>query len=280
MVIFIIVIFFSAFVLINNYCISTTKAVFNTQQNNQKIRIVLISDLHGKYFGKDNINLCRAIKGQKPDIIAIAGDVVSNNGDYQAAVSLINGLNDFCDNIYFTNGNHENRFDAKQIERVIESQGATALNNKSITYTKNDTTLCIYGIDLPLFYYSGYKDDKLIYDLTNEDIESLIGKSSDENINVLIAHNPCYFESYSNWGADIVLSGHNHGGAIRIPFYGGIFTPNGDIKNKHYDCGEYNYGDSTMYLSRGLGEWIGPVRVFNLPEIYVIDIDADTEKEN
>jgi len=263
------------FMLINNYCISTTYSVNKNKNIQNNVRLVLLSDLHGKSFGKGNKNLVKAVLAQKPDIILLAGDMYDEKCDTEAVNSLISGMREGCRHIYYSFGNHESNHEDKReiMEKTAKNAGAVVLNNAVETIEIKGNTLHIYGIEIPMYYYSGYirGTDELMYSLTGEKIEELIGKSTDET-DILIAHNPIHLPGYAEWGADIVVSGHNHGGTVRLPFYGAVASPNGDRGNIHYDCGEYKIGDCTMYLSRGLGEWLGPVRVFNLPELYVIDL--------
>ncbi|MBQ9950190.1 MAG: metallophosphoesterase [Clostridia bacterium] len=233
-----------------------------------------MSDLHGKYFGANNSVLSEAVADTDPDIVILAGDMCGRDGGIKAAAALTERLKEACENVYYSFGNHESRETEQrtQIISAMESAGATVLNNKSAECTVNGKKVNIHGLELPLYYYTGYDENgRLIYDLTSEEITTYVGEASDET-DILIAHNPIYFDVYASWGADIVLSGHNHGGVIRLPWLGGLATPNGDKRPPRFDCGEYKSGDSTMYISRGLGDWIGPVRAFNLPEIYVIDI--------
>ena len=262
------------FVIINNYTLSTTYGEYSTDEISDNIRVVLISDLHGKSFGANNSVLAKKILKQNPDIIVMSGDMFGEEGASGAIVSLTSRLSKSCKNIYYSFGNHESRDteNAEYMADVMEENGAIVLNNKSVIYRKGDNTVNIFGLMLPLYYYSGYdKSGELIYNLSVDELNKYLGKSAD-GFNLLIAHNPIYFEAYAQWGADMVLSGHNHGGVVRLPSIGGLASPNGDRGNVHYDCGEYKSSDSVMYLSRGLGEWAGPIRAFNLPEIYVIDI--------
>ena len=270
------VVFAAVFVLCNNYCITTTYSTYNTNKIQNNVRIIFVSDLHGKRFGKENKRLCRKILMRNPDIVVFAGDMAGSD-DIEAAAKLAEGVSKGCRNVYFSFGNHESRFEYEQelIQRM-EAAGAVTLNNESVFYKKGKTTVKITGIALPLYFYSGYDGSgELIQKLDVQTLNEYLGECDKSVFNVLIAHNPCYFESYAQWGADMVLSGHNHGGVIRLPYVGALFSPNGDSKNKHYDCGEYKINESIMYLSRGLGEWAGPVRMFNLPEVYVIDIKSD-----
>lgn len=267
--------FFVVFVYCNNYCISTTYGIYNTNKVQDSIRIALLTDLHGKDFGRDNKVLSEYVLEEEPDMIIMSGDILSaDERDISAAKALTQSLALGCKNIYFTFGNHESRDEDARAEMVsiMENAGATVLNNESIVYEKGQSRVAVYGLELPLYFYTGYDDNgETVYELETKKINQFIGESSDK-LNILIAHNPIYFKEYAAWGADIVLSGHNHGGVIRIPFKGGIVSPNGGSGYNEYDAGEYSVYGRKMFLSRGLGEWMGPVRVFNLPEVYIIDI--------
>ncbi|MDE6892596.1 MAG: hypothetical protein K2P50_12455, partial [Lachnospiraceae bacterium] len=101
-------------------------------------------------------------------------------------------------------------------------------------------------------------------------LDRLIGRPDKSRATVLIAHNPRYFEVYAGWGADFVVSGHVHGGLMRLPFLGGVISPALKLFPK-YDGGEFHEGKSTLILGRGLGTHTLPIRIFNPGEVVVID---------
>lgn len=263
------------FILCNNYTLTTTYGVYTSDQIKEDIRIVFISDLHGKSFLYWNKMLESTIKAKDPDIIIMGGDMFDKEPDKKdAVIKLAKELNDY--EVYFAFGNHESRDkeNRTQIKSLLQEAGVKILSNEFITYKKGEDKIYIHGLELPLYFYSGYDEDgNLIYEPNEDELHTLY-ETENDGLNVLIAHNPIYFKSYAKSGADIVLSGHNHGGCVRLPFLGGIFTPNGDMWNIKYDCGEYKTYNSSMFLTRGLGEWVGPFRAFNVPEIYVVDIKA------
>ena len=105
-------------------------------------------------------------------------------------------------------------------------------------------------------------------------IKELIGTADKDSFNVLLAHNPDYFPAYAQWGADLVLSGHVHGGMVRIPWWKGVVSPSIRLFPK-YDGGKFEEGNSTMILSRGLGMHTIPVRLFNPAEIVVVELEGE-----
>ena len=102
-------------------------------------------------------------------------------------------------------------------------------------------------------------------------MEHLVGKANRDRFQILLAHNPVYFEEYARWGADLVLSGHVHGGIVRLPFLGGVISPAFTLFPK-YDGGKFERGDSTMLLGRGLGTHTLPVRMWNPGEIVLVTL--------
>ena len=154
----------------------------------------------------------------------------------------------------------------------IEQLGVTFIKNNYVEISKDSQCINLYEIDIPLdgptglYVSSGQLDDKYINDKLDE-----VDKNK---FNILLAHNPLFIEEYSDWGADLVLSGHMHGGIIRIPIIGvGIASPEGNYFPK-YDAGEFKVGNTTMIVNRGIGASSGGLRVFNKPEISVITLKS------
>ena len=123
----------------------------------------------------------------------------------------------------------------------------------------------IYGLEIDMDYYGKFKKRNM----ETEYINRLLGKQQTSVFNILIAHNPDYFSTYADWGADLVVSGHIHGGLMKLPVLGGVISPALRLFPE-YDGGEYKKGKSTMILSRGLGTHTLPIRIFNPGELVVI----------
>lgn len=243
------------------------------------IRAVVISDLHNKSYGKGNERLLEAIREQKPDVILLAGDLL--NAIPKAKLDVpINFLTELAKDfpIYYGNGNHEHR-----LKLYPETYGdmsdvyAKALQELKIEPLVNvkqmipDTNILVCGAEIDRMYYKRFKQCPMEEDY----MESILGKADAEQYIVLLAHNPNYFPEYAKWGADLVLSGHVHGGVARVPFWGkGVISPNFHVFPK-YDGGLFQEGKSKMILSRGLGVHTIPFRVFNPGEIWVVDFEQE-----
>lgn len=226
-------------------------------------RIVQISDFHNSNFGPSKEAVVEKTSELNPDIIVITGDIIdSRNTHMDRAVSLIEMLSEIAP-VYYINGNHECRFSAqeqKDFYSSLEAAGATVLNNASTKIypsgipTEEATPITLVGIN----------DDDLIYDMT-------ASLNPVNTFNLVLAHEPQSFDTFSN--VDLMLSGHAHGGQIRIPFTDiGLVAPDQGFIPR-YTSGIHTSGNSSMIVSRGIGNSAFPVRVFNYPEIVVIDFE-------
>ena len=246
-------------------------------------RIIVFSDLHNTFYGNDNEVLYKKIKELKPDFIILAGDMpVANSKNSELnlkTASFIAKLLDISD-VYYGVGNHEKRMieseplkaDWEKYYNIISSyKGKHKLyymDNKKYSVTYGNRSINIYGLDIDLSYYQRFAN----INLTENEIVNMLGKTNPNEFNILIAHNPDYFTSYTKWGADLILSGHVHGGMVRLPFIGGVISPKPKLF-PHFDYGEYNKDNSTMLLSNGLGSHSVKLRINNIPEIIVIEFD-------
>lgn len=240
------------------------------------VKAVVLADLHNKRYGKENERLLQAIDGIKPDMILIAGDILTAKpkASLDIAVDLLTKLAAKYP-IYYGNGNHEHRLKlypetygdmAERYEEELQKIGIRRLVNE---YTDPaDYGIRIYGSEIDKLYYKRFG----IKPMDPEYLRDLLGQPSDEMYTILIAHNPDYFPKYADWGADLVLAGHVHGGMVRVPFWGkGVVSPNVRLFPK-YDGGRFALGNATMLLSRGLGMHTIPVRLFNPGEILEVDL--------
>ncbi len=243
-------------------------------------KIVLVSDLHGKSFGKSNSILTGMIDIENPDIVLMSGDMVSGKDDLPIFYELAYDLGRRYET-YYIYGNHEARFEADVLEEMnnnLEEYGINIINNEVTVIERNGASIALYGLTLPLYFYSGTNEDgNFIYEPTVNEIDDYFEYEQDIDKNMfkmLLTHTPLYFDTYAEWGADIVFCGHIHGGVVRIPFIGGIFSPHKELF-PHYDAGEYTAGASTLILSRGMGEHSGSVRLFNPADLCVITLKAE-----
>lgn len=245
-----------------------------------KIKIVMLADLHSKDYGSDNKRLLEMIQKEKPDIILIAGDmfVGSRKDDCQVAISIMKKLSEIAP-VYYGLGNHEERvkdyideFGGDKYHwyaKQIKAMGITILDNQSQKVTINGKYFNITGLTAPREYFEKFNHKIMPVEV----IEELVGQSQRDAYQILIAHNPVHLESYISWGADLTVSGHLHGGIIRLPILGGIITPQVKVLPR-FSAGKYELDGKVGIVSRGLGEHTVNIRFGNLPELSVIELEA------
>lgn len=245
----------------------------------ENTRFVMLTDLHGVAFGTKNWRLYEKIVKEQPEYILIAGDMITahRNATFKNTLDILELLSSKYP-VYYSFGNHEEKLRDRKEEfgdslRVFLSEtGAMnihVLDNDS-KYIENKN-IRIFGLSLPLEYY---KKNKFMHP-EREDIEKMVGKAKSREFSVLLAHNPEYFVDYAGWGADVVCSGHYHGGLMRLPVIGGVISPRYKLFPR-YDFGEYDDRGVKMILSCGLGTHTLPIRIFNPGEISVIEIVKKT----
>ncbi|MBR5129133.1 MAG: metallophosphoesterase [Firmicutes bacterium] len=232
--------------------------------------IAQISDLHNAEIGDDNEKLLALLKEADPDIIAITGDMIdSRRVDIQVALDFAREAIKIAP-CYYVNGNHELRvLEYEELKEGLKEIGVIILENEKATISKEDESLTIIGLSDPSLE-SGY-----IYTEEGEILNLYLSKLSkeDDNYKILLSHRPEYFELYFEAGMDLALSGHTHGGQIRLPFIGGIIAPHQGFFPK-YDGGLYIEEETNMIVSRGIGNSLFPVRFNNRPEVVLIELQA------
>lgn len=262
------------------------KYQFQNEKITDTFRFVLVSDLHNKSYGKKNEKLLKAIEKLNPDAVLCAGDMLTAKPerDFHTAVEFMSALAKKYP-IYYGNGNHEYRLKlypevygnmAERYEQELKKAGIEPLVNQKKAVS--DKNIVIYGLEIGREYYKRFQKRNM----EPEYIPSLLGQIDNQACNILLAHNPEYFQQYADYGADFVLSGHVHGGVARIPILGGVISPSLRIFPK-YDGGVFRKrksdGASTiMILSRGLGTHTIPVRFCNPGELIEITISPKREK--
>lgn len=235
---------------------------------------VLLSDLHNTCFGKDNDRLFHAIEKINPDAILIAGDMyTAAKEDHMRTADFVCRLAQHYP-VYYGNGNHEQKtrvypgvFGTMYEEYMtrIKAAGVNVLVNERVNLPPYRMDIC--GLEIGREYYGKF----VTPDMDKAYIDRLIGRASEDRFSLLIAHNPDYFEAYADWGADLVVSGHVHGGLMVLPVLGGVISPKLCLFPK-YDGGEFKTGNSTMILGRGLGTHTLPIRIFNPGELVVLHL--------
>lgn len=273
--IFVVSTFISLIVVLFKIDVSTYK-IFSTKipKSFDGFRILQLSDLHNYNYGKRNKKLIKKINKTNPDIIVMTGDMV--NADSTNFDSFFNLATELSKKYtcYYIMGNHELRLTAnKQLEIIVKLQalGIQVLNNSTTQIFKANDNIILYGLIQPLnTYKNNFKNNNGVkYTLDN--IKQYFPSVADEKFNILLTHSPFDFEVFANWGADLVLAGHVHGGSLRLPFIGGLLSPERSLFPK-YSGGQYKINDSKMIVNRGLGDSTFKFRLFNNHEICVIEL--------
>ncbi len=239
----------------------------NSPESFNEFKIVHLSDLHNTEFGKDNEKLLKIIKEQKPDAVFVTGDSI--DGFYtniQIPINLFKEALKICD-VYFVVGNHESRVNINIHTEFIDALteiGVIVLNDNSAYIEKDGEKIQVIGLKDASEYKLDYSNDYTVK------ITEAINNLDDKNaFSILLSHHPELFPEYKNTDIDLVFSGHAHGGQFRLPFVGGIIAPEQGLFPK-YDAGIFAENNTTMIVSRGLGNSIIPVRINNSPEVVVV----------
>ncbi len=259
-------------ILYGNFNLEVTEHTLkceNLPTSFDQFKIVQLSDLHNEEFGEDNEKLLEIIKEQEPDVVFVTGDSI--DGVYtniQIPIKLFEEILKICD-VYFIVGNHEIRADANQYFEFIDTLteiGVVVLKDESAYIEKNSEKIQVIGLNDASNYKVIYGDDY------KTEIAKAISKLDDENcFSILLSHHPELFPEYSSTNVDLVFSGHAHGGQFRIPFIGGIIAPEQGLFPE-FDAGVFNENNTTMIVSRGLGNSIIPIRINNSPEVVVVTL--------
>lgn len=243
--------------MVTNYIYTSEKV----PRDLEGYRIVQISDLHNKRFGSGNEKLLEKIKKEQPDMIVVTGDLIdSNHTNVEAAVEFMEAAATIAP-VYYITGNHEEFVEPQvknQLLEQIEQAGAILLDDSSILMESGESSFRLIGLA-----NKSLLSDKLIQ-MTEE-------LDTQRELVVLLAHEPQYINSYSSTNVDLVLSGHAHGGQFRLPFIGGLVAPDQGLFPK-YTEGVHKVENTTMIISRGLGNSIVPLRLFNRPEVVCVEL--------
>ena len=247
------------------------------------LRIVFMSDLHF-YAARDMENakhIADMIQKLSPDMVLSAGDLIyaCPDDNYEAISSLFDSIQKICP-CFCVNGNYESKVNSFRVEfgktyddfsRILQSKGARIINNMSVPASDNDGEIIITGYEAPLKLYKKFRRHHLsLYGL-----ESSIGKCNRRKYNILLAHNPLFADTYFEWGADLILCGHFHGGLIRAGDKA-LMSPYG-FPLPRYGYGRFNKKDQTLIVTAGGGNNYVKIRVNNPKEIVCLNINNSTE---
>ncbi|MBY0223563.1 metallophosphoesterase [Sporosarcina aquimarina] len=268
-----------SFIYFQNNAIDITRTTIrstNIPAGFDQFKIVQLSDLHNKSFGEEQRALVRKVSGLEPDIIVFTGDLIDSKkkGD-KASLILMEELVQIAP-VYFVSGNHEwwsGTFSS--LESSLHDIGVQVMRNTHVTLVKGNEEIHLVGIDDPAYE----NESRSERDTSEEDILRSTEGLEKENTTLLLSHRPEMFSLYAEHEFDIVFAGHAHGGQFRIPFIGGLVAPNQGFLPK-YTAGKYTLDHTVMVVSRGLGNSIIPLRVFNRPEIVAVTLEATDSEIN
>lgn len=227
-------------------------------------RIVQLSDLHGAEFGDDGMGLVEKVRELEPDIIALTGDFITDENDLAAVKKLAERITKLCP-VYFVSGNHEfgSGF-AVELRNILEDAGVKYLSNEYLTISRGEDSILLGGVEDP----NAYADM-----LTPEELAQKMNEAAPAAFKILLGHRNYWMTEYPELPVDLILSGHAHGGLVRIPGVGGLIGTDRHLFPDFVE-GKFNNGNYTMIVSRGLGNSVPIPRIFNRPEIVCVTLKA------
>lgn len=262
-----------AFFRWQNNSITISETVFKNDtipETFKGYKILQISDLHNKEFGSKQNKILAKIEKINPDIIVVTGDLIdSNKTNINTSMELINKAINIAP-IYYVSGNHEAWSGLyEDLKSKLENSGVVVLHNKKIKFFNNNDSIDIIGLADTSFI----KSNLLEYD-SNVETNNLLNKLTKDSTNfkILLSHRPELFDIYSSSNVDLIFSGHAHGGQFRLPFIGGLVAPDQGFFPKLTE-GIHSNNNTSMIVSRGLGNSIIPLRIFNKPELIVVTLE-------
>lgn len=230
------------------------------------MRVTELADLHGATFGENQEDLLNAVRKTDPDVIAIDGDLFDAKTDCLELDVLLTGLCEIAPTFYVT-GNHE--WTTEHLYDTLahfEELGVTVLDNTYVVLEVGTAQIALAGVHDP----NGPYDMK-----TPEELVTEIRTDLGENTYILmLAHRNGQLAQWTELGVQTVLVGHGHGGLIRLPVVGGLLDVDHNLFPT-YDAGLFQEGETTMVVSRGLGNSIWIPRIFNRPELPVITLKSE-----
>ena len=242
-------------------------------------KIIFLSDLHNRMYGEENERLLESIRNQHPDLILIGGDMlVRKDGNfYDKTVHFLAKLPGICP-VYCANGNHEQKLKElpdkyeqsyEEYKKALTASGINMLENASETVKLDEVPVKLSGLEIPLGAYARFGKKEL----SLKEITDRIGEHGDD-YQILLAHHPGYMKEYLAYGADLILGGHYHGCVVQLPGIGGVISTNFTLFPK-YSGGIYPEGEQIAVVSRGLGTHSVPLRLWNWPELIVLELSGN-----
>lgn len=263
------IIIISFFYWQNNDIVTTNINIENSKIPNSfdKFKILQVSDLHNKEFGKKQEKLLKLTKEVNPNIIVVTGDAIdSRRTNMKIPIEYLSQVAKTYPTYYVT-GNHERRInDYNEFEKMLIKSRVKVLNNQYENIKIGNEEISLIGMKDISFIKSKNKNIEYLNILNN------IKKETNNNFTILLSHRPDIIDVYSKSNVDLVFTGHAHGGQIRLPFTDGLFAPNQGLFPK-YTSGKFKKYNTDMIVSRGLGNSLFPFRIFNRPELIVTTLN-------
>ena len=242
-------------------------------------KIIFLSDLHNRMYGEENERLLESIRNQHPDLILIGGDMLvrKDGNSYDKTVHFLAKLPGICP-VYCANGNHEQKLKElpdkyeqsyEEYKKALTASGIHMLENASETVKLDEVPVKLSGLEIPVGAYARFGKKEL----SLKEITDRIGEHGDD-YQILLAHHPGYMKEYLAYGADLILGGHYHGCVVQLPWIGGVISTNFTLFPK-YSGGIYQEGEQTAVVSRGLGTHSVPLRLWNWPELIVLELSGN-----
>ena len=224
------------------------------------LRVAELSDLHGRSFGKNNVHLLRTLQKARPDMICICGDLFDEKTDLTMLEPLLTGLTDIAP-VYYVTGNHE--WQVKNLREILQKMrawGVTVLENEGRVLSRGGAEMVVAGVHDPCGPYDMKTPAALVRELRSAQGNDFI---------LMLSHRNDELAMWSQLGVQLVLSGHCHGGVVRLPFVGGVFGTRRELFPE-YDAGVYRQDGTTLFVSRGLGYTNVHFRLFNRPHVPIM----------
>ncbi len=240
-------------------------------QSKGNLKIIHISDFHNAKFKNNNEKPLSLIKESAPDLIAISGDFIdSRHTNLQRALDFATELAKIAP-CFYAPGNHESRMpeEYSKLCDEFEKLGITILQDQKTSFEKDGIVYTIIGIEDPMFVIKKKDTTEKVKVIIKDKLSALIKDTTSPTI--VISHRPEAFYSYVDAGANLVLTGHAHGGQAQLPLIGGLIAPNQGFFPK-YSEGVHIANDTNMVISRGIGNSLCPLRFNNRPQIILVEL--------
>ena len=234
--------------------------------------IAFLSDYHEAAYGTLDNKILKILKDNKPECVLLGGDMLNSNEDPADNLQCIRLINRIAKRhkVLYAFGNHEKKLAIDYYNKGVDFNRFTRRLNPKVKILRDESyklfdDVYIYGLDIPIKYYARVHFPKM----DKQVLEQCLGKRPDGAYTILLAHTPDFIKGYSDWGADLILSGHFHGGMVRLPVLGGVISPRLRLFPK-YDYGLYKEGNSTEIVTNGVGQHSVKIKINNCPEIVIV----------